>query len=65
MNTYNAIVERIQSGRAQTQAMIASDPPASAVTFPLTNEPNQDEIDAAQTAILLETVAARRRGGAA
>lgn len=64
MNTYNAIVERIQSGRAQTQAMIASDPPA-VVTFPLTNEPNQDEIDAAQTAILLETVAARRRGGAA
>lgn len=60
MNTYNAILERIRAGREQTQALSVRDSSGSEAIFPLTDEPNQTEVDATQTAWLRDAIEERR-----
>lgn len=58
MNTRNNVLARIFGSHEQTDELSGE---GGEVTFPLTDEPNQAEIDATQAAWFREAIEERRR----
>jgi len=58
---YDEVLGRIFSSREYTRRMITGEETDREVVFPLTNEPDQDAIDAEQAAWLRAGIEERRR----